>query len=189
MKNNPLLKGASGMLGEVVVYRELRGKVIMANKPKPPSTTSEKQLTARVRFRRAAFYAKRQMENPEAKALYTTGINDSKVTAFLVALTDYLKAPVIQEIDASGYTGAIGQAISITATDDFKVKSVQVAIVDPAGAEIEHGEATPNPEVLDEWQYVSTTAHPLQPLTKVIASVRDVAGNVTTAELLKGLQA
>jgi len=34
INNNPLLNGVSGMLGDVVVYRQVRGGVIMANKPK-----------------------------------------------------------------------------------------------------------------------------------------------------------
>ena len=32
--NNPIMKGASGMLGDVVVYREVRGNLIMSNRPK-----------------------------------------------------------------------------------------------------------------------------------------------------------
>ena len=185
IKNNPLLKGASGMLGNVIVYRELRGKLIMSNKPKKVTSLSEAQQTARSRFQRAAFYAKRQMSNPETKALYATGVNDSKFTAFVVALTDYLKAPVIHEVDASAYTGASGQAIDVKATDDFQVKSVQVSIDDPTGVSIEKGEATLTVDAPEQWRYITTAVASLLPGTKITAYARDVAGNVTAFEILK----
>ena len=50
IKNNPLLKGASGMLGDVVVYRQVKGGVVMANKPKPPTSVSADQLEVQTKF-------------------------------------------------------------------------------------------------------------------------------------------
>lgn len=185
IKNNPLLKGASGKLGDVIVFRQVRGGVVMANKPKQPTSFTEKQVVARTKFQRATSYAKRQMLNPETKAMYATGVNDSKISAYLVALTDYIKAPEIQDVSATGYTGAIGQTVEITATDDFRIKSVQVSITSAAGVLVESGEAVLQPDSPDKWTYTSTAANPALVGTRILVTARDTAGNATAKEILK----
>lgn len=123
IRNNPLLKGASGTLGDVVVYRQLRnGQVIMANMPTPVHTTTERQLVFRERFKRAAAYGKKQMEDPIAKADYEAKIGNKLVCAYIVALTDFLKVPTVDRADVSQYLGRVGDLISILASDDFKVE-------------------------------------------------------------------
>ncbi len=182
IQNNPLLKGASGMLGDVVVFREVRGKMVMSNRPKPSTNLTEQQVTTRAKFQRAVLYAKKQMESPLARAEYEAGITEKKFTAYVVAVTDYLKAPVVHEVDTSRYNGAVGDTIVIRATDDFKVIMVQVSVIGPDGALLEFGDAILTPETVDEWRYTATVANAATSGSKIAVTARDKAGNVTTAE-------
>lgn len=182
IKNNPLLKGASGMLGNVIVYREVRGNVIMANRPKKSGVPTVHQEAAKSKFLRAVQYAKKQLADPVARAEYEAGITERKSSAFAVALTDYLKPPKVGAIDGSRYNGAIGDVLSITAFDDFKVTSVQVTITGSTGGILEQGEAQLQPDTIDDWRYAATVANAALPGTKIIVTVRDKPGNVTVAE-------
>ncbi len=182
IKNNPLLKGASGMLGDVVVFREVRGKVIMCNRPKKSETPTEHQKEMSSRFLRAVRYARKQLSIPEAKAEYALGITDSKHSAYVVALADYLNAPTISAVDASRYKGAVGDILFIRASDDFKVVAVQVIIRNEADVVIEQGDAVLQPDSFDDWQYKATVPNATLVGTKIEVKASDKPGNVTTAE-------
>src|SRR5688500_1122766 len=93
IKNNPIMKGASGMLGDTVVYREHRGTVIMSNRPKKGRVLTPNQELAKSRFTSAAAYAKKQIADPVTKAEYQPGPTSRLTSAYSVALTDYLKTP------------------------------------------------------------------------------------------------
>lgn len=182
IKNNPLMKGASGMLGDVVVYRELRGDIIMANRPRRREELTEAQRLLKTRFLRGVQYAKKQMSDPVTKAEYATGITDRKFSAFNVALTDYLSAPKVYLIDTATYQGNVGDIISVNASDDFKVVSLQVAIYRSTGELIEQGNAVLQPDTTDDWRYTATVANATLAGTKVVVTVRDKPGNATIAE-------
>ena len=182
IKNNPLLKGASGMLGNVIVYREVRGNVIMANRPKRSGVLTEHQEAAKSKFLRAVQYAKKQLADPVTRAEYEAGITERKFSAFTVALTDFLTPPKVSMIDVSRYNGGIGDVLAITAFDDFKVTSVQVTVTAGTGDVLEQGEAQLQPDTIDDWRYATTVANAALPGTKVTITVRDKPGNVTVSE-------
>ena len=182
IKNNPLLKGASGMLGDVVVYREVGGNVIMANRPRKPEVLTAHQEITRERFLRAVQYARTQLANEVTKAEYAAGITASKLSAYAVALTDYLKAPVVNAVDVSKYTGAVGELILIRASDDFRVVGVHVVVSDNAGTVIEQGEAVLQPDSFDDWRYTSTVANAALAGTKITVTASDKPGNATVKE-------
>lgn len=182
IKNNPIMKGASGMLGKVVVYREHRGKLIMSNRPKRSGILTPNQQEAKSRFLRAVKYAKKQVADPVTKKEYTPSSDSRFTSAYSVAVADYLTPPVINSVDVSRYAGAAGDKVLIKASDDFKVMSVNVSILKADGTLIEQGEATLLPEAVDDYVYVATVAFPKAAGTKVIVAVRDKPGNVTTAE-------
>jgi hypothetical protein len=184
IKNNPLLKGASGMLGNVIVFREHRGQLIMANRPKKGEVPTEQQRLAKIRFMRAVHYGKQQVANPVTKAEYATAIGTRSTSAYAAAVNDYLTVPVIDLVDVSGYHGAVGDIIAIIASDDFKVVSVSVTIAASNGDLIEQGEAQLRDGTPDGWNYVATVAKPVVPGTKVVVLVSDKPGNVTRAEKL-----
>ena len=105
--NNPLLKGASGMLGNTVYYRKWRGRLIMCNKPKRRKSLSNEQKKTVSRFKLASKYAVGQMKDEDAKAAYQQGTNNRYHSAYLVALNDYLNAPRVAEIQVHNYSGSI----------------------------------------------------------------------------------
>lgn len=181
--NNPLLKGASGMLGGVIVYRELNGRMIMSNRPRRTGESTAAQEAVRARFARAAQYARAKMGDPVSRAEYEAGISATKPSAYIVAITDYLRAPVVHEIDRSRYEGQVGDPLIVFASDDFKVASVQVAIIGPDGSPLESGDAALQPETLT-WLYNATVANDALAGTRIVATARDNAGNATPGEVI-----
>jgi hypothetical protein len=182
IKNNPIMKGASGMLGKVVVYREVRGNVIMSNRPKRRKVLTPQQMETKSRFLRAVKYAKKQMADPIAKAGYQRGPGSPFPSAYSSAMGDYLKAPIINTINTSRYGGAIGDEVWINATDNFKVTAVNVSIFNMEGKLIEQGDAVPNSDCIDEFLYTITVTNQVLPGTKILVTVRDRPGNITVAE-------
>jgi hypothetical protein len=180
IKNNPLLKGASGMLGDVIVYRQVKGGVIMANKPKSSGNITENQLAVREKFKKAANYAKRQTAIPASKAEYEAKISEKLNSAYAVAVKDFLTAPSVDQVDLAGYNGQVGDKILIQASDDFMVDSVFVTILSAANAVIEAGPAFLTPD--GEWEYTATSANPGAATSKFQVQAKDKPGNVTLSE-------
>ena len=183
IKNNPLLKGASGMLGNVVVYRERNGQVIMSNRPKRPTLTP-KLLAVRERFLEAVKYGKAVMANPDLKAEYQAGVGEKFVSAYSIAVADFLKAPEIKSIDLLNYNGAIGDLVEINATDDFKVVSVYVTIHGSDGSLLEEGDAIFRESSASIWVYTAKVQNAALPGSKISVRVKDKPGNLVTQEQL-----
>lgn len=177
IKNNPLLKGLSGMLGDVIVFRESRGQMLMANRPKKPAVPSDHQLLTKNKFLEATAYAKGQMLNEESKAEYQSAVNDKTNSAYAVALTDYLKGPKILSVNIDGYNGMAEAKIHIRAIDNFRVQSVRVEIRDSQDMIIEQGEAVNDPVNSIFWFYTAQQNIDIVPGMKVIVFVRDRPGN------------
>ena len=178
------MRTATGKLGNTVVYRKFGSQLIMSNAPGKRVKTNPIQLEQQAQFKEGVQYAKAQMKVPEMKALYQSGINESRRSAYAVALTDFLTKPVVKDIDRTVYTGAIGQTIKVRATDDFKVKGVVVTIFDPTGVVIESGSATLPETSASFWQYVTTAANATLTGSKIRAVATDYAENSTLLEVV-----
>jgi hypothetical protein len=185
IKNNPLLKGLSGMLGDVVVFRETRGKMTMSNRPKKRGVPTDHQKLSKAKFLQAVQYAKGQMKDPVSKAEYEAAVSDKVISAYGVAVADYLKGPEITLIDVSGYQGKTGDPILINAIDNFKVTEVQVTIQSSVGIVIEEGPASQSPINGLSWQYVAKVADNT-PVAgrKIVVSAKDKPDNTTIKELV-----
>jgi hypothetical protein len=179
INNNPLLKGASGMLGDVVVYRETRGKMIMSNRPKKREVLTDHQKVVKSKFLQAVQYAKMQVQNEVTKAEYATGVNDRMISAYAVAVADYLKGPEIISIDLTNYSGNVGDVINVVAMDNFKVTEVSVEIRSATDQLIERGPATKDGDITPNWRYISTTANQFVEGAKLIVRAKDKPGNIT----------
>ena len=179
--NNPLLKGARGMLGNTMYYREVDGQIQMANKPKKRKFFTPRQEAVQTEFLKARNYAKKQIGNDDFKKLYAEGITTKLKSAYAVAVSDYLNAPVIDLIDTTAYKGNPGDLIEVEARDDFRVTEVKVEVTDGDGNLIEAGSATPA-EIKDTWVYEATVANPSVAGTVIKAIAFDRPGNVTTLE-------
>lgn len=186
IQNNPLLKGASGMLGETMVFRTVRGQLQMVNRPKRRSNISEKQAAVQTKFQEASQYAKQQLSLEASSALYEAGITTKKHSAYLVAVSDYLNAPKVHFIEAIGYLGKVGDTITVKATDDFMVTGVKIVISGSDGAILEEGEAGPDLEKINLWTYKTTVANSFVPGTTIRATAFDRPGNVASLEKVVG---
>ena len=118
-KNNVIVKGASGKFGRQIVFSQRAGKTIMSKPPVRTAPPTTKQKEQQAKFARAAAYAKNALLDPSLKADYTAEAKKRQdVSAYNMAMTDYLRPPVITNVDHSAYTGtATNQKIIITATD------------------------------------------------------------------------
>lgn len=174
-RGNLLLHGLSGMLGGQLVVRTFKtGQIVVSARPArdPARRPTAGQQAHRDRFREATRYAKAAQHRPVYQALAAA----RGVTAYNVALGDFLHPPEIRDVDVSAYTGAAAQLIAITTIDDVQVASVTVRITDAAGARVEEGAAAPSAGDPQRWVYL-TTAASAAPLT-VLVEVADLAGQL-----------
>ena len=104
------------------------------------------------------------------------------ISVLNLALSDYIKAPKVDGIDSSAYQGAVGNQILIKASDDFKVDSVKVTILDSAGGVIEDGDAMQQGDS-DDWTYQASVANPTLAGSKINVKATDLPGNETTREI------
>lgn len=121
--------------------------------PTPP------QQDIRTKFQEAGRYAKIATSNPAIKAAYKSK-TPNVTSAYNTAVADYFKASEIINVDTTGYNAATGGTIIVLATDDFKVQSVQVSILDEAGVILRTGEAAVNPENEESWTHMISQSTP-----------------------------
>jgi len=181
--NNDLVFGASGRIGDMLVFRQRGGKTFISKRPKKQEVSdSEDQVAVKERFKEGVLYAKAVVADPVRKAVYQAK-SHALLSAYNLALADYYKAPEIKSINTEGYTGRSGDEIAIRAIDDFKVDKVHVTIKGSDNVEIENGLAVVGPNGID-WLYMSTEDNPTPSGSKVIVKASDLPGNVTAAEYL-----
>lgn len=125
VQSNLVIHGLSGMLGKQVVVRRMKnGQYVLSAAPNNHSqAVTDAQKLQREKFHQAILYAKAAQQVPE----YQDIAESRGVSAYNVAVADFLHPPEIQNIDLSSYKGAPGQNITITAVDDVKVKTVREA--------------------------------------------------------------
>lgn len=175
--NNVVMKGVSGTIGKMLVFRtNAADKTIVARRPKPstkPLTVD--QIAVRERFAEAAFYAKTAIQDPITKGEYQAKAKVGQ-SAYNVAFADYLKAPELRKIFVDNYNGQIGDSIVVRVIDNFKLQSVTVRILDSANSAIEQGVAVQMPNGLD-WEYVTTANNPTVIGSNVEVTAKDTPGN------------
>ncbi len=184
IRNNPLLQGASGKLGNTVIFKQWQGQVIMANIPAKRRFTSEAQKKNNAKFQDANRYAEKVMKLPKEKAEYAKGIAPNKNCAHRVAVVDFLNVPVVHYVKANQYSGAIGDVITIKATDDFKVTAVGVYITNSAGVLLEKGEAVQSPRKRHMWKYITAVANENVHGTRINVIAFDKPGHKGLGELV-----
>ncbi len=181
--NNDLVMGSSGRFGDQLVYRQRGGKTIVARRPKKKTVpASEHQLKVQELFAEAVLYAKTVISDEAKKAVYQAKAKPYK-SAYLLALSDFLRVPEIRKYNVSDYAGQIGDQISIRVFDDFKVEWVKLIIKDRTDNTIEEGLAMPSENMVD-WIYTVTAANPNFSGTKLIISAADMPGNTSIQEVI-----
>ena len=165
-----------------VSLRQVGNRVIVTERPKQRQKATEKSVQSRERFLDAAYYASRQILDPEANALYKQGITEKKHSAYTVAMCDFIVAPTVESISTIDYRGHVGDPIAIRAKDDFMVTRVKVQILDSTGTLIEEGDAVTDESARMLWKYVATAANATPAGTTVRAIAFDKPGNVGSLE-------
>ena len=153
VKLNPVLETFSGKVGDLV-FKHYGGGTILARAPAPPAQWSSGQAAHREQFRLATLYGKAALADPRTKALYDAKSQATGTPVFALMVADFFHAPVVDEIDLSGYHGQAGETIQVRASDDFEVTGVAVAIRDTAGAVLEQGAAVSANDSV--WNYTTT---------------------------------
>ncbi|NCA77071.1 MAG: hypothetical protein EOM90_12130 [Alphaproteobacteria bacterium] len=175
-KSNVITKNYKGKFGNQVVFRNRYGKSIMAVPPKKTNNEpTDNQVNARKKFALATRYAKNILQDPDMLTAYTARSRDG-LTPYILAVTDYLKPPFVDSIDTSGYHGAPGDKIRVSAGDDFAVVEVLVQVVGVTGVVIEQGTCTLN-QITGSYDFTATaTVTDLSGIT-IIATARDIPGH------------
>lgn len=172
-----LTKNYSGIFGNRVMILNRNGKSIMTIPLKRTGTTvpTTNMVIARRRFTHAAQYAKNILQDPAMLAFYAAKTRKG-LTPYLAALSDYLKPPVVEDIDVTAYHGNAGDNIAVTAIDDFAVAAVTVKITDSAGILLEDGPGTPDP-VTGIYNYTATADIADPAGVTITATATDTPGN------------
>jgi hypothetical protein len=182
IKDNYAMKGMSGKLADLLVYRQWFGRTIVAKPPRKVSTISAAQQAVRDKFKLATAYAAAAIVAPATSQIYKDLVTPG-ISAFNVALADYFNAPVIADIPISTYTGSAGDRISIPVTDDVMVRSVHVAITHANGSLVEQGLAIADLDGL-HWVYTVTQANASLSGSRITVTAKDLPGNTTVDDKL-----
>ncbi|MDR2917765.1 MAG: hypothetical protein LBV72_00155 [Tannerella sp.] len=185
VENNLFLLGIRGMIGNQMVYRNCKGKIILSKRPQCTGYQSDAQKKQRLRFKEATIYAKAALTDADTFKAYSEKAQHSEdaLTAYNVAVADYLNLPVIKTVHLDEYSGQPGEGIVVSATDDFEVKEVTVKIRQNDYTLVEKGIALADANGLD-WKYTTQSAN--IPLTGSMVTIRvsDRPGNVTVKEMV-----
>ncbi|MBT1706225.1 hypothetical protein, partial [Chryseosolibacter indicus] len=99
VKENDLTEGLSGKFGPKFVFKQLRGKTIVARRSKPVTKESALQRDNRERFKKASAFAKSMMLIAEKKAFYWRRAKKLKLpNAYTAAIADYMRKPKLEEV-------------------------------------------------------------------------------------------
>jgi hypothetical protein len=178
-RNNVITHGLSGKIADLLIFRQRNGQTIVSKVPEHSKKSSEKQIQQRKRFQQATIYAKIATETPGIKELYAGKAKKLKdMTAYSVAVADFFNAPDIETVDLSAYTGAVGDEIRIITSDDFAVKTVHIQISNADGSPVEEGYAVNS--IGNLWIYTATTDNESLEGDKIVVSVSDMPGNIST---------
>ena len=180
--NNYVTHGLRGQVGDLFVFKTVKGKTIVAAPPrKTTHEPTEKQLKQQKLFQEAAIYGKTVTVTPELRAIYETSLPEGS-SVYQVALADFLNAPEIEEIDVTNYTGNPGNTIRIRATDDFMVKNVEVSILNQDGTLVEKGAAIKQANGLD-WLFTATVKNDTLTGDKIVVRASDLPGNIASSDI------
>lgn len=176
---NPVLEKVRGKIGDLV-FKRYHDEVIMSRTPDMSGNTPTPGQTAhRERFRLAVLYGNTVLADPAKRSIYEAAAKGKGLPAFAVTVGDFLKAPSVEEIDLSGYTGQMGETIRVIASDDFEVAGVAVNIMRADGTVIEQGGATPSGND-SSWSYTTTAALPAGQNVSIEVTATDRPGNKGT---------
>lgn len=182
-KRNIVTHGLSGMLGDLLVFRQKGTKTVVAVAPIKGRNTepSEAQQKVRDRFKSAATFARAVSKDPQLKKAYGELATPDQSAANL-AFADYFRAPEIIATGTDNYKGKVGDIINPSVVDTLEPESVFVQILRADKSVLEEGPAVMNEDKL-HWDY--TAKQQLDVLTNATITItaKDRPGNISTKEI------
>ena len=119
-----------------------------------PST--EREQKGQHRMKLAHPYVHEVLSDPVLKEAYASEAKKRQMRTCDLAMSDFLKDPVIAGVDVAKYNGRAGGWLLVVTGDDFKVVRVGVVFRNPAGQRIEEGFAVPaQGSVAKAWVYTA----------------------------------
>jgi hypothetical protein len=178
-RNNFIVHGLSGTFAGIGTFH-IRGRKTFLRKirAKPSVPDSKEQVAVKKRFAEYIRYAKAAIKDPDIKAAYAAETKPGR-TAFNRVVTDAFTPPKIGKIDTANYYGHPGDHLIVEATDDFKVKAVQMCIHHASGHLIDQGEAIMQINTGD-WFYMVTVVNESFTGSRITATATDLPGNKTS---------
>jgi hypothetical protein len=180
---NPMFEGVSGAIGDLI-FREVRGRTVISRRPIFASELTENQIQHRERFNQAVAYSRSALADPDLRPMYEAGAKSRNIPLFAAPVADFFNEPVIHTVNVFGYSGNVGDTITVRASDDFGVVRVLVALSDDQGGPIENGEAVETSPGSGEWVYTATMQSS-QPLVNVQVVAQDRPGGATVMSINK----
>lgn len=173
--------GTSGKIGAIIYRLQKDGKILVASRPKKrKKKISGSQQKVRDRFNAAAFYAKKVKETPELLQYYQSLEKPGK-SVHLLAMTDCMRPPRIEETDVSSYDGAAGSEIRVHVIKDGQL-TVKVRIEKADGTLVEEGLAVQQSYAV--WVYEATASNDALSGSRITVSAKDLPGNVVRKEII-----
>lgn len=164
-KKNVVIRGLQGKIGGLVFREMPDGSTRVSAAPDfSRREFSEGQEAHQTRFREASAYAKNASKREPIYAEIASGTVKSP---YNIALSDWFHPPVIHEVVRKD------GLVRIRASDNVKVASVRVSVLDESGRVSERREAR---EVDERWWECAYNAE------RIRVEARDLAGNVTRWE-------
>lgn len=178
-KNYRIVQGWMDRKNLPVIFQQLLVRGIKENADNTPAFTKP-QLVYHEKFQKAILYGKNVVADPDKKATYNSSLRPG-LSAFNVAVADFLWAPHINQIDVSNYSGLAGEKIIIKVTDNFKVVKVHVLIQNSDGSKVEDGLGV---KVSDHvWIYTTSAWNPRLDGDKISITAYDLPEN-TSGEVI-----
>ncbi|MEQ8881161.1 MAG: hypothetical protein RLQ12_16070 [Cyclobacteriaceae bacterium] len=174
---NLFLQGASGMLGNQLVYRRVNGQTIVSSRPERRSEMSDTQKRQNMRFKYATVFGKNAIADEVLGPIYAAAVARMPrfSSAYTLAVTDYLKAPEIGDIVLP--SGASGSQGLVEAYEEPQLAKVAFDIIGEDESVISSGEATPTDNGI-QWEFTLTQDIPEGGSIRIRAY--DLPGNVST---------
>ena len=177
LTKNLFLQGASGTLGDQLVYKRVNGETIVTSKPVGRGEISEAQKRQNMRFKYATVFAKNAIADDVLGPIYAAGADRMKryQNAYTLAVTDYLRAPEIGDIILE--SGASGSTMLVEAYEQPQLAKVMVDILAEDESLVASGEATVTDNGI-QWEFTLTQDIPEGGAIRIRAY--DLPGNVST---------
>ena len=167
VRNNPVVRGISGAIGNMIFRQMPDGSTYISSKQDFEGRKfSQGQKDHQSRFQRAVWYAR---EAARSKPIYAKLAEGTVLSPYNIALADWFHPPAIHCVERQG------AVIRVQATDNVMVTGVQVMVLNEQGIISEKGEGVKGQG--DWWEYAPTAEG------KVVVEARDLAGNTVKLEI------